>query len=63
MEKKGDMNLRSYTVLKEHQIWISHAKKEVMFTQTGNYENLEFDKNEYLMDYIKACIACGYKVG
>lgn len=50
---------------KKLQIWISKTRKEVLFSKRldKNFECIEFKKYEELMDYVKACISCGYKVG
>lgn len=49
--------------MKEQQIWISRTQKEVFFSEVREYERMEFKKYEELMEYVRACIACGYKVG
>ncbi|MDD3219049.1 MAG: hypothetical protein PHC41_12795 [Lachnospiraceae bacterium] len=48
---------------KLQQIWISHTKKEVFLSEVREYECMEFPKYESLMEYIRACIECGYKIG
>ncbi|MDD3222883.1 MAG: hypothetical protein PHG07_10990 [Lachnospiraceae bacterium] len=45
------------------QIWISQTKKEVFFSKVGEYERVEFKKHEELMEYVRACVECGYKIG
>ena len=45
------------------QIWISRTKKEVFFSEMMDYEQMEFKKQEEVMEYVTACIECGYKVG
>lgn len=50
-------------IQKQQQIWISKSKKEVFFSEVREYECVEFKKYEDLMEYIKVCVECGYKVG
>ncbi len=48
---------------KKHQLWISKGKKEVFLSEVREYECIEFEKYEQLMEYVRACVDCGYKVG
>lgn len=47
------------------RIWISKVKKEVHFSKCSekNFECMEFKRYDELMEFVRTCIDCGYKVG
>ena len=48
---------------KKYQLWISKGKKEIFLSEVKQYECMEFKQYEQLMEFVRACIDCGYKVG
>lgn len=48
---------------KSLSIWLSRGKKVVLFSEVKEFEQMEFKTYEDLMEYVRACIDCGYKVG
>lgn len=49
--------------IRQQQIWISKTNKEVFLSEMKDYECVEFKRNDELMEYVRACIECGYKIG
>lgn len=47
----------------QQRIWISQDKKEVFFSEIREYERMEFRRYEEMIQYIRACVESGYKIG
>jgi hypothetical protein len=63
MQETNIFRQNKKSISKSLRIWMSKSKKEIFFSEILEYEPMLFKSYEELMEHVRACIECGYKVG